>query len=532
MSLPIYVIGHKHPDTDAICSSLALTALKEAQGVHAVAGRIGHLSPETAFILDKVGVEPPLYMNTAKCALSEIEIDEAVRVHPEDTIRSAWDVCLEHNVKTLYVVSDDDEYLGVCTINDISKIQMQDVSITKDLLKDTPLTNIVRALKGQFIYEGNLARSGYVRISDKRLNERNLEGAIMVLDDHEDDMFKSIVRGCAVVVCTQNYRPSDYIIEIAKQKGATLIQTPYNIMKVIQMIYRSIPVSFIMTPKEKIISFSQSEFVEQVESEMLKTRHSNYPVLFQNHLVGSVARYHLLKSEKKKFILVDHNEVKQSIDDIETAEIVEIVDHHRIGDIETSRPISFRNMIIGSTCSIVTMMYREANIRMSDKVALLCAYGMISDTLNFHSPTTTSIDLDLKAYLEKEYGLHFDEMAIELFENTATIKGKEFKNLLYNDTKEYILSGHRIDISQVFTYNLDDVDSIEEDFKAFMEQENKKRHYDLLMMVFTNVEGNGSRFICVGDLAHDVAPAVARFADQQFVSRKKQIVPSLAQVLL
>ena len=181
----------------------------------------------------------------------------------------------------------------------------------------------------------------------------------MILDDAEDDMLKSMGRGCAIICIAENYVPNDYIIDIAKSMGVTLINTPYNTMKMIQMIYRSIPVELIMTPAHDIIRFNKTEFIQDVEREMLKTRHSSYPVMFQDKLVGSVARYHLLKSEKKQFILIDHNERKQSISDIDYADIIEIVDHHRIGDIETDKPIVFRNMIVGSSCTIVGLMYSE-----------------------------------------------------------------------------------------------------------------------------------------------------------------------------
>ena len=212
--------------------------------------------------------------------------------------------------------------------------------------------------------------------------------------------------------------------------------------------------------------------------------------------------------------------------------LIEIVDHHRIGDVETSNPIIFRNMIVGSTCTIVEMMYRENDVKMSDTVARLIAYGVISDTLNFHSPTCTDIDLAMKKRLEKKYDLDMDAMAAELFENTATIKGKEFKDLLYNDTKEYALSGNKISVSQVFTYDLSVVDEIEEDFIQYMEQENVRTSYDLMLMVFTNIEGNGSRFLHVGKLSGTVSSAVDQFADKGFVSRKKQIVPALAEALV
>ena len=451
----------------------------------------------------------PVLLTTARSTLEEIEIDDAVTIEEGQTIRRAWDLCLENHVKTLYVVDDKNEYKGMVTLGDVSKIQMQDLNITSELLKETPLENLVASVKGSFILKGNLERSGFVRIADKRLMDRDLKGAIMVLNDHEDSMIKSMAKGCAVIVVAENFVPNSYIIEMAKQMGVTLIMTPAN----------------------KVIRFNKSEYVEDVEREMLKTRHSSYPVVFQKKILGSVARYNLLKAEKKQFILVDHNEKKQSISDIETANIVEIVDHHRIGDIETDRPIVFRNMIVGSSCTIVGLMYAEYGVKMPEIIAKLIAYGMISDTMNFNSPTCTTIDRNLAKRLSSEYDIDFDAMAKELFENTATIRGKEFKNILYNDVKEYMLSGYHIAVSQVFTFDLSIVDEIKEDFLKYMDEQNTIHEYDLMLMVITNVEGRGSRFLYVGKLSHFVRDVVEEFKDQGFVSRKKQIVPRLAQEL-
>ena len=514
MSLPIYVIGHKNPDTDSICAALALAELKRQTGINAVAARLGTLNPETKFILDKLHVNMPVLLTTARSTLEEIEIDDAVTIEEGQTIRRAWDLCLENHVKTLYVVDDKNEYKGMVTLGDVSKIQMQDLNITSELLKETPLENLVASVKGSFILKGNLERSGFVRIADKRLMDRDLKGAIMVLNDHEDSMIKSMAKGCAVIVVAENFVPNSYIIEMAKQMGVTLISTPYNIMKIIQMIYRSIPVELIMTPANKVIRFNKSEYVEDVEREMLKTRHSSYPVVFQKKILGSVARYNLLKAEKKQFILVDHNEKKQSI-----------------SDIETDRPIVFRNMIVGSSCTIVGLMYAEYGVKMPEIIAKLIAYGMISDTMNFNSPTCTTIDRNLAKRLSSEFDIDFDAMAKELFENTATIRGKEFKNILYNDVKEYMLSGYHIAVSQDFTFDLSIVDEIKEDFLKYMDEQNTIHEYDLMLMVITNVEGRGSRFLYVGKLSHFVRDVVEEFKDQGFVSRKKQIVPRLAQEL-
>lgn len=532
MQSPIYVIGHKNPDTDSICGAIALAALKQAQGINAIPARLGHLNPETQFILNKVGVEAPVHLNTAKNTIAEIEIDEAYTMNEDDTLRQAWDILIEHNAKTLYIVDDNDNYKGLVTLGDISKIQMQDLNITRELLKKTPIENFRRAMKGTILLEGSSKLNGEVRIADKKMMERDLNGAIMVLNDHEDAMIKSMAKGCAMIIIAENFIPNDYIIAMAKQLGVTLISTQYNIMKIIQMVYRAIPAKLIMNKAENMVHFNKNEYLEDVEREMLKTRHSSYPVVHQGKVIGSVARYHILKSTKKQFILVDHNEKKQTINDIDKGEIVEIVDHHRIGDIETSRPIVFRNMIIGSSCSIIALMYQEAGIRMSEKVAKLVVYAMISDTMNFNSPTCTQIDRMLAQKIEQDYNLNIQACAKELFENTATIKGKTFDKILYNDVKEYELNGYRIAISQVFVFNYDVVEEIEKDFVQYMEEQNKEKKYDLFMMAFTNVEGKGSRFLHVGKLSNMVRTAVQGFEKSNFVSRKKQIIPGLSREFL
>ncbi|MDD7281681.1 putative manganese-dependent inorganic diphosphatase [Floccifex sp.] len=531
MSLPIYIIGHKNPDSDSICSAMALAELKQKQGINAVAARLGIINPETTFILNKLNLESPEYLSTAKLKLSEIDIDAARIVSQDTIIRKSWDYSQEMNVKTVYVNDENDNYIGLATVWEMARIQMQDLHATASLLQHATIQNLADSVRGEVLFEGNRDRTGYVRIADKKMMDRDLTGAIMVLGDSEDAMFKCIAKGCAVIVIAENYVPDELIMSIAKDKGVTMITTPYNIMKIIQMIYRAIPIRAIMTSSKDVISFNRNEYLEDVEREMLKTRHSSYPVTNQGKLVGSVSRYHLLKSEKKKFILVDHNEKKQSISDIEQGEIVEIVDHHRIGDIETSTPISFRNMIVGSTCTIVALMYKEAEIKMSETAAKLLLYGMISDTLNFNSPTCTPVDTMVAKEICTEYNLDSASMANELFSQTATIKGKEFKDILYNDIKEYMLAGQHIAVSQVFTYDLADVNEIEHDFIQYMEEENKKYKYNFLLMVFTNIEGKGSKFLYVGDLSSKMATAIERFTQRGYVSRKKQIVPCIASEL-
>lgn len=531
MNQPVYVIGHKRPDTDSICAAISLAALKQKLGENCIPARLGHLNPETKYILKKVGVPAPIKLTTAKNAIEEIEIDEPVMINRMDTLRYGWDLMLDHDTKTIYVLDDNGDFYGMVTLADISKVQMQDLNITRDLLKKTPDENIRDVVHGRILYQGTRAKSGDVRISDKKMMDRDLTGAIMVLNDHEDDMIKAMAKGAAVIVIAEDFVPNDYIFEMAKSMGVTLINTPYNIMKIIQMIYRAIPAEFIMTPRDNAVVFHPTEYLEDVEREMLKTRHSSYPVMEGRKIIGAVARYHLLKAQPKKFILVDHNESKQSIDDRDQGEILEIVDHHRIGDIETSKPIVFRNMIVGSSNTIIAMMYQEYGIPMDEKIAQLVLYAMISDTMNFKSPTCTPTDRFTASRIEQEYGLNASKMAEDLFRHTATIEDKEFKEILYQDCKEFDLSGIKAAISQVFVFDYKEVRKIAEDFERYMNEQAAAKGFDLWVIAFTNVEGSGSKFLAAGSMASAIRGALDEFEEKGVVSRKKQIVPGLSAAL-
>lgn len=531
-----YIIGHKNPDSDSICAALTYAYLKNKLGEQTKACRLGKINSETEFILEKFHAKEPELISSAKAMLKEITMDPAIQVNPEATIRHVWDLCLEHNTKTIYVVNEKEELIGLTTMSDVSKIQMQDLNITKDLLKETSLENLVASLKGDFICKGTLPRSGYVRIFDKKMMERDLTGAIMVLSDNEDSMIKCMSKDCAVIAISEGFIPSKFVIRMAEEMGVTLITTPYNIMKILQMIYRSIPVGLIMTNITDVVKFNGNEYVEDVAKVMQKTRYRNYPVYVNHKLIGSIARYHLMVYEKKSFILVDHNEMSQTIDDLEYGNILEIIDHHRIGDIETSQPIIFRNQRVGSTCTIIANMYKEYNIEIPKDIAGLLCCAIISDTMNFNSPTCTDMDIEVANTLAAQHDIDLDDLAREMFVKTATIEGKDNHDILYTDFKEYELDGYHIAIGQTNVFDLTKVHEISKDFRVFLEEENKRYKYDLLMMVFSNVEGKGSRFLFTGKLSNQVQSAFENPENKDaylagFVSRKKQILPRIASLL-
>ncbi len=536
MSMPIYITGHKNPDSDSICAAIAYAYLKGELNQEAKACRLGKLNAETQFILDTFKVPAPELISSAKASIKEIDIDPVVVAKHDDTIRHVWDLCLAHNTKTVYVMDAQSKMIGLTSMSGVSKVQMQDLNMTAELLKETPLDNLVKSLKGEYIHKGTLARSGYVRINDNQLMSRDLVGAIMALSDNEDVMIKCMSKGCSVIAISEKYTPSSFTIKMAQELGVTLISTNYNVMKIIQMIYRSIPASSIMIPVEKLVKFNGNEYVEDVGKIMLKSRYRSYPVFLNDELIGSLARYHLLSYKKKDFILVDHNEQSQTIDDIEHANILEIIDHHRIGDIETSQPIIFRNSRVGSTCTIIANLYKENGVDIPKDMASIMCSAIISDTMNFNSPTCTQVDVDVANAMAKQHDINLHVLAKDIFQATATLDGKENVDILYTDFKEYELDGFSIAIGQTNVFDLGCVKDIREGFQNFLDTENQRFKYDLLMMVFSNVEGKGSKFVFSGKLSNIIEKDFTNPSDTDgylagFVSRKKQIIPKIASLL-
>ena len=532
----VYVIGHKNPDTDSICSAIAYANLKnKITGEKYIAKRAGEVNGETAYVLDKFQVSVPSLLENVHLQVKDMDIRHIEGVSGHMSIKDAWARMKDENIKTLPVTRGE-KLEGLITIGDIATSYMEVYDNNILATARTQYRNIVKTLDGTLI-SGN--EHGYflngkvvIAASSPDLMENFIEkDDLVILGNRYESQLCAIEMDASCLVICQGANISKTIKKMAEERDIVIIQTPHDTFTAARLINQSIPVKYFMS-RDNLEIFHLNDYVEHVKEVMSKTKYRDFPILDnKGKFCGFLSRRRLMTSRKKQVILVDHNEKKQSISDIETANIVEIVDHHRIGDIETDRPIVFRNMIVGSSCTIVGLMYAEYGVKMPEIIAKLIAYGMISDTMNFNSPTCTTIDRNLAKRLSSEYDIDFDAMAKELFENTATIRGKEFKNILYNDVKEYMLSGYHIAVSQVFTFDLSIVDEIKEDFLKYMDEQNTIHEYDLMLMVITNVEGRGSRFLYVGKLSHFVRDVVEEFKDQGFVSRKKQIVPRLAQEL-
>ncbi|MEG0411168.1 MAG: putative manganese-dependent inorganic diphosphatase, partial [Erysipelotrichaceae bacterium] len=438
------------------------------------------------------------------------------------------------------VVDKEKHLLGVVSMSNLSNVLMTDFKDIREFIIHTPLTNIQKTLNADLLVKPKAyATSGYVQIlvsADLDTCEDVFEGSIVVLGNHHDIQRKALLQGASCLILVGEKQIDNDIIKLAKEKNCAILHTPEDAIKVARLIYQTPSIQCVM--QDEVMCFHEREFVDEVSEKMAKSRFRSYPVLDDNkHVIGAISRFHLFNYEKKKFILLDHNERSQSIEGLEYGEVLEIVDHHRIGDIETLNPINFRNQSLGSTCTIVALLYKENNLKPSKKVAGLLCCAIISDTMNFNSPTTTPVDRMIADELAKISEIDTDALAQEMFEAVATLRFKSFGEILYNDFKEYSIEGNRIGIGQINLLDIRELEIIKKEFITYIEKINNANKYDLLLMVFTNAEGKGSNLVFVGkkswaieegfkDLIHD-----RMYFVDGIVSRKKQIIPRISSVL-
>lgn len=540
----IHIIGHKNPDTDSIVSAIAYAELKRRLGISAIACRIGELNSETTYILNKFNVQEPIYIQNAKLKLYDVPFDQPLTITKEKTLKEAWDkMCVstdQGRSTSLYVVDSDNRLIGVVSLSDIAHILLNPRANIKALMEETPVENICEVLDGNLVYKPDrFRRKGNVHIITSNQHDRHeidFRDSVVVMSDDLSLQRHVVENGASCLILAGVDIISKGIVESAKENGCIIVQTMKSMMDVANIIYQAIPVSSIMC--RKVVSFDNHQYIDDVYKKMSQSRFRSYPVLNnQGRVLGAISRYHLLNYQKKKFILVDHNETSQSIDDLRDAEILEIVDHHRIGDVETSSPVRFRNEIIGSTCSIIAMMYKEQNMEPDSVTAALMCYGIISDTMNFNSPTTTPVDRILAEWLAGIADINLSGIAPDMFKAVATLKGKTLSEILYNDFKEYNIDGKRIAIGQINLADKQEMVDIKRDFIEYLKTINTINKFDLLMMCFTDVEGKGSNLVFIGELSWIVDEAFKEdIMDEQYfvdsvISRKKQIIPALSKII-
>lgn len=544
MNHPILITGHRNPDSDSICASLAYADLKTQLGFDVLPIRLGNINPETTYILNRFNVEPPRLMHKLETQIKDISIDETLTVNKEATIKEAWDLMSYHNRKAVAIVNDYDQILGIATLGKITDTLLSLIKNDFELMAKTPYENIAKVVWGDVLIKPkNYKPSGIISISSGVLVEKKEIGfkdKIVLVSTREHSQIKAIETGASLIVAcfAKESQITQTVRDLAEEYGCGIIYTTLDMFSTSQSITQAIPIELIMTTD--LVLFHTSDTLKEVKSVINKSRYRTYPVVnSSNQLTGFLSRYHLWNHEKIKIILVDHNEINQSIEGIDEAEVIEIIDHHRLGDIETNTPVMFRNEIIGSTSSIITKMYKENNITPSKEIAGILLGAILSDTMSFNSPTCTQQDVDLGHYLAEIADVDIKEYSNEIFNASATLSNKSIEEVVLTDFKEFDIEGFDVAISQINVIDSDKVFEIKDDLRTYLDQLCDDNSYDLGVVMITDINDKGSYVITAGpsmqifDYAFEGQKQTVEDLEfiQGVLSRKKQIIPNLAYAI-
>ena len=532
---PIYVFGHRNPDTDSVVSAMAYAALKNALGEgNYVPARLGHVNDETAFLLERFGFEAPLLLRTVRTQVHDIDFDRPPLLSAQVPISYAWEALQQNDGISALPVTDEDGHLyGMVTAGGIAEQDM--ASISHPVVEDVPVFNLLSALEGRIINNDEdvfdtLSGEVVVALPGPQDPLRGMgAGCIVICGEQREVIDTALERGASCVILCQTNLAESYR---GRSSATCLIATPCDAYRAARMLYQAVPVSRV-AQTEKLVYFHLDDYIDDVRDTVLQSRYHSYPILDADGKVqGTLSRYHLLRPRRKRVVLVDHNEKGQSVSGLDQADIVAIIDHHRLADVQTGNPVFMRNEPVGSTTTIVATMYQEHGLMPSPKLAGLMAAAILSDTVLFKSPTCTGRDRRIAERLARIAAIDLDTLGRELF-SVGKSTDKPAAELLQTDFKEFHIGGHPLGISQVTCLNTGDVLQRLPELLEAMRRLGEERGYDMVMLMLTDVLREGTELIFHGD------PDVIRNAfgvDVQdhhvflphVVSRKKQIVPALA----
>lgn len=541
MNRTIHVTGHTHPDSDSICSAMAYTELLKAMGQDAVACRQGPLNEETKFILKRFNQENPLLMTDARAMIKDIEYDEPTCISKHATVHDAWHVMLRTQDRTLIVVDDDDRLCGVCSTSDLSSFRLKQVEEVNELMSTATLDDIADTIGGTVIHRPeNFKTNGAVHImtlEGSEIDKFNMNGGINILSSNREKQIDLIEAGtrCLIITCGIHIDPE--ALKIAEEKGCAVVETPRDTMHTATVILESHSIEHVMT--KDVISFKDTEFVKDVAAKIIKSRVRAYPVLNEDgDVVGSISRYHTQNYNRLRFALVDHSAKNQSAAHIEDAELVSVVDHHHIGDIQTDYPVNWRTVKCGCTSTIICTMYRELGIVPEKEICGLMLSAILSDTLNFKATTATELDREAADWLAERAGIEdIDDYAREMLGASVALIDSTPHEILTRDLKSYEIGNYRFAIGQTNFSRAEEVQRILPAFRENMEKEAEEMNLDLLVMLFTDVMGEGSYFLFYGPLSNVVKDTVETVFDDHFgfdpdiISRKQQLMPKISSFI-
>lgn len=534
-----YIIGHKNPDTDSICSAIALAYLKNnTEEGKFVAKRAGQINEETEFVLKYFKKNPPGYLPDVGTQVRDMEIRRLPGMSKEMSVRQALDFMEKNQAVTLSMTDEDNNLEGIVSMSDITYNMLHHNPRTLSEAR-TPFKHIAETLDGEIIVgdenacftEGKVfVGAGNSDIVKKYIEPHDL----VILGNRAEDHLNAIEMDASCLVIGFNAEISPAIKSYAKEKGCVIITTPHDSFAIARMIEQSIPIRALMV-SDNLFTFHMDDFTDRIKSTMGKTRIRNFPILDQNDkYVGTVSRRNFLNIRKKNVILVDHNELSQAVDNIEQAEIIEIVDHHRIGTVETKNPIVFRNQPVGCTSTIIYQMFREKNVEIPKDIAgLLCA-AIISDTLLFRSPTCTFVDQAAAKELAEIAELDIEKFAMDMFRAGSNLQDKTTEEIFYQDFKKFIAGDVAFGVGQISSMAADELQTIKERLEPHLKYECGKHGVQMVFFMLTNILEEKTELIYCGEGAEDVIRSAFGVEVEQgssilhgVVSRKKQLIPAM-----
>ena len=537
----VVVIGHRNPDTDSICSAIAYAELKnKTSDLVCEPRRAGKMNQETEFVLKKFGVKPPRMCTDVNPKIRDVDYREMPGIPGSTSLRKAWEIMRDKQIDTLPVTSPDNELEGVITVKDIATANM-DVFDTGILAKSqTTYRNILETLGGTMVVgrEDDVCTTGHIRIgtATPEMLENTVEkGDIVILTNRYESQLCAIEKEASLLIICNGSKVGHTIQRIAEEMGVAIMSAPVDTYAAGKLISQCAPISYYMT-RSDIMKFTLVTPVADVTRVMAKVRHRYFPILDEDgKYCGMVSRRNIINLQKRRIILVDHNEATQAVEGFDQAEILEIIDHHRIGSLETSGPVYFRNQPVGCTATIITQMYDENGMEIPPQIAGLLLAAILSDTLVFRSPTCTPLDEALAKRLAKIAGMDIDEFASEMFEAGEKLDGKTAEEVFLQDFKVFMCGDIRFGVAQGSYMTRKNLLAAEALLQPYLEEARNKQNVEDIYMLLTDVPKEESVVISDGRYASEVLsdgfetqPAEdGSFTLPGVVSRKKQFIPAL-----
>ena len=531
---PIYVTGHRNPDTDSIVAAMAYAALRNAVGDREyVAACLGRVSDETQLVLDRFGFQPPKVLHNMYTQVRDLEFDRPPMLSAAVTVGRAWKILMgQKNINAVPVTNEDGTLYGMLSREDVASYNMEQV--TSGVLEDVPLFNVLSVLEGKILNaagESTDSVRGEVTIALPQNRENLLfqtQDSIVLCGYQPEMIRRALEMNVNCLVVCQAELP-DELREL--ETKTCIIATPYDAYRAARLIFQSTPVGRICAT-EQLVCFHLEDRVDEVREQVLKFRYPCYPILDgEGKVAGVLTRYHLLRPRRKRVVLVDHNEAAQSVPGLEEAEILEIIDHHRLADIQTTNPIYVRNEPVGSTNTIIAGMFQDRGLMPSEKMAGMMAAAILSDTVMFKSPTCTDRDIRTAERMARIANISLDELGREIFSVSGDRRTAE--DLLFSDYKEFHIAGHDLAVAQVTCVDSPAMLERKDEFLTLMEKTAKEKGFSMMILMLTDVLLEGTQLIYLGDeetisQAFNVTPRDNTVFLPKIMSRKKQVIPMLS----